>query len=219
MEHSRPQRYAMTAQEHREKGQLSDAGTYYTAAAHGWLMRFQRLPEDLPESYDVPAQSPKYLGRGVQDILAAALCFRLANLPERSKNRCRQGLLFVKDVLDYGGIGEETEGHPRIGLLHEMTGDLYLLGELNGYDDSYEVAEEKYSDINTQRSWQSEPEFDSLIRFVIELAESTNYKLDEQTKRQILHESLTTRIRYKREHFPSIVAKVLEDGTWHSDTI
>lgn len=207
----------MVAQEQRNKGAFDDAGRYYTAAAHGWFMRFRSLPEDLPDSYSVPASSPKYLGRGVQDILASALCFRLADAPDRCQNRCEQGLLFVNDLLDHQELVQESDEQPRIGLLHEMVGDLRLFGDLEGHDDAYRTAQEYYEGVSSQRGWQSEPEFDSQIRTLVELAKSADYGLEKGTERKILHESLTARIEYKREHYPTIIQEVLTDGTWHSD--
>lgn len=205
----------MAAQEKRNNGKFTDAGNYYTAAANGWFMRFWYLPEDLPESNDIPANSIKYLARGVQDMLAAALCFRLTDSLDRYRNRCKQGVLFVEDIIEYDGLNET----PRVGLLHEMIGDLKLFGEFDGYDDYYLRAAKQYSNVDSHRGWQAEPEFDSLIRTVVELAKSTNYGLDNRTEEKILHDSLTARIKYKREHFPSIVAEILEDGTWYSDTL
>lgn len=219
MTHSLPQRYAIVAQEQRDDEQFSNAGVYYTAAAHGWFMRFWCLPEDLPGSYNVPTNSAKYLGRGVQDTLAAALCFRLENSLNRCQNRCEQGLLFVEELLDDDEFVREADENPRVGLLYEIIGDLRLFGELEGYDDAYLTAKEHYDGVSSQRGWQSEPEFDSLIRTLVELAKSTDYGLDEQTEKQILHKSLLARIEYKRKHYPSIIEEVLADGTWTSDTI
>src|SRR6056297_3123557 len=133
MQHSRPQRYAMAAQEKRNNGKFTDAGNYYTAAANGWFMRFWYLPEDLPESNDIPATSVKYLARGVQDMLAAALCFRLIGSLDRSRNRCKQGILIVEDIIEYGEVDNGLNETPRVGLLHEMIGDLKLFGGFDGY--------------------------------------------------------------------------------------
>jgi hypothetical protein len=219
MTHSLPQRYAIVAQEQRDRKRFNNAGVYYTAAAHGWFMRFRCLPEDLPDSYNAPANSAKYLGRGVQDMLAAALCFRLENSLDQCQNRCKQGLLFIEDLLNHDGFAQEIDEKPRIGLLYEMIGDLRLFGEFEDYDDAYLTAKDHYGGVNSQRGWQSEPEFDSLIRTLVELAKSTDYGLDERTEKQILHKSLLDRIEYKRKHYPSIIQEVLTDGTWDSDAI
>lgn len=209
----------MVAQEQRNSGAFDNAGVYYTAAAHGWFMRFRRLPEDLPDKCSVPATSPKYLGRGVQDLLAGALCFRLADAPNRCRNHCKQGLLFLEDLLEHDELVQESDEQPRIGLLHEMIGDLRLFGDLNTHDNAYAVAEEYYENVDSQRGWQAEPEFDSLVRILVELAESADCNFEEKTKRRILHDSLTARIEFKREHYPTIIENVLTDGNWYSEEV
>lgn len=219
MTYSRPQRYAIVAQEQRADGELKDAGIYYTAAAHGWFMHFLRLPEDIPNSYSIPAHSFKHLGRGVQDMLAAGLCFRLADSLPQCQNRCEQGLLAVEELIEQGALFRESDEKPRVGLLHEMIGDLRLFGELGDHDEAYAVAEKQYEEVSSQRNWQSEPEFDSLIRTLVELARSTDYGLDKRTEERILHKTLLDRIKYKRKHYPSIIEEVLADGTWESDTV
>lgn len=219
MPYSRPQRYAIVAQERRADGELENAGIYYTAAAHGWFMHFLRLPEDIPDQYSIPAYSFKHLGRGVQDMLAAGLCFRLANSLYQCQNHCKQGLLVAEELIERDEVFRESDKKPRVGLLHEMIGDLRLFGELGEHDEAYAAAEEQYEGVKSQRNWQSEPEFDSLMRLLVELAKSTDYELDKRTEERILHKSLLDRIKYKRKHYPSIIEGVLADGMWESDTL
>lgn len=212
MTYTRPQRYTIYAEEQRENELFDVAGVYYTAASHGWLMQFHYLPEDLPESENIPASSPQQLGRAIQDLLSAILCFRLAGELDRGRNHSKRGVLLVEDLLDHED-GFKSD-NPRKGLLYEMLGDLYLFGNLDSPNEAYLTAGEYYESADSPRGWQAEPEFDSLIRLLIDLADSLNYDLDEKTRRDILHQSLIARIEYKRNHYGKILDEVLAIGKW-----
>jgi hypothetical protein len=210
-----PSRYREFAKAQRVDEQYEVAGVYYIAASNGWFMKFRNLPDDLP-SGDAPSYSTSELGYAAKDLLSGALCFRLANMMERARTYCKSGILHISDILDNEGIGNGEWGHPRIGLLHEIRGDLRLFGGFGTYDEEYANAEKYYKGAESQRGWSAESEFDSLIRLLIKLADGSNYHIDKNTRVKIHHLSLDRRIQYKREHYPDILQHVLENGGWTS---
>ena len=210
----RPQRYTELAQDFRHEGSLMTAGIYYGAASDGWLASFWRLPEDLRDGYEPPANSPRFLGRAVQDQLAGALCFRLAAADQRLRIRCRRCALVLDELLEAGAFDGVP---PRVGLLYEGLGDLRLFGKLGKHNAAYAKAATQYETAESVMGWQAEPEFDSLIRPLMELADSVGYGIGDDERTRISVKSLEARINYKRDHYPAIVDAVLDAGNWESD--
>lgn len=218
--------YKDFAREQRQQGNLTVAGAYYVSTAHGYLMRFRRKPswgnDDSMEDHigeEEPLSSSWFrrstgLGPGMRYMIAGGLCFRLGDAMERCRSCCRQGILFLQDVLDH----EDTHmASPQIGIYHEMIGDLRLIGELGDHESSYESARERYRTSEHDLGWSMEDDFDDMMHYVLELADSVDYGISEDTWEQIYRLSLEERIRFKREEFPQIIEHVIEDGNWESD--
>jgi hypothetical protein len=217
--------YEHFAREHRQSGNLTTAGLYYVATAHGNFMRFRRLPsttndnstEDTADN-GTPGSPrlrwPTALGISVVYMTAGGLCFRLADAMDRSHTCCTQGTLFLQDILDHESADIAS---PQIGLYHEMIGDLRLVGGLGDHDAAYERAHERYRTADSDLGWSMEDDFDDVMQFVLELADSVDYGISEETWEQIYRLSLEERITFKRDNYPTIINRVLEDGNWDSD--
>lgn len=212
-----PQQYTRVAEDFRANGKPEAAAGYYLSASHGWYMRSRYLPADLPNSDDFVGIWPERVGRYVQDLLSALLCFRLADKQERARIHGEAGVLMVRDLMEEPSIQHKLTD-PRKGLFHEMLGDLFLFSELDSADEAYTTAKPLYVAADSQMGWQAEPEFDSLIRLLVTLADSVGYDIEENTRRRILALSLVDRIEYKMEHYETILNRVLEAGEWKSDT-
>jgi hypothetical protein len=218
--------YEDFARDQRQKGNVTIAGVYYVATAHGNFMRFRRQPstiddesmEDLIDEKESLTSSrfrwSTGLGRAITAMIAGGLCFRLADTMDRCQANCTQGTLFLQDVLDHEG---NYIASPRIGLYHEMIGDLRLVGELGDYDEAYNTAHKRYRNAEHDLGWSMEDDFDDLMFIVRELANSVEYEISEDTWEQIYRLSLEERIRFKREEYPHIIDRVIEDGNWDSD--
>ena len=217
MTHSEPMQYARYAIQMRKKGNLEEAGIYYTASAHGWLMKFRQLPEDVPEENE-SYQSPMNLGRGVQNLLLASLCYRMNDNIGRCRNHCRQGILITEDLLNCEDEFQKEGREPQLGLLHEIIGDFHLFADLDGYAQSYNSAM-KYYDVDNQLGWQAEPEFESLINMLIKLASSVDHEIDNETEDLIRYRSLTDRIEYKKSHYPDVIKKVIKNKGWEATNL
>lgn len=219
--------YKHFAQEQRRSGNLAVAGAYYIATAHGNLMRFRRQPstiddesiEDIIDEEQSPLDSPWFrwptgLGKGMRYMIAGGLCFRLADKMDRCRACCTQGMALLQYVLNHEGAGIAS---PRIGLYHEMVGDLKLVGELGDHEASYDAARERYRNAESDLGWSMEDDFDDLMYIVLELAESVDYGISADTREQIYRTSLEERIRFKRNHYPQIIERVVEAGNWDSE--
>lgn len=208
--------YRRYARELRRQGYLRSAGEYYVAGAYGELMRFRPLPDE-PEGGEQPSQAHRtsHFAYGIRQLLLGGLCFRLDGSLDRCRNYCEQGDLFVSDLLTSG----EFEAEPMVGLCHEITGDLRVVGDLANAESAYETAAEYYAGTESHLGWQMEDEFDDFSLLVSELADSTGYDIDPETREQITRTSLDARIRFKREHFSEIIKAVLADGNWNSEVL
>lgn len=218
--------YERFAQEQRQEGNLPLAGAYYIAAAHGHFMRFRRQPSSIDDKSlkeimekEDPLTSPRFhwptgIGGGIRYLIAGGLCFRLVNERDRCQTCCKQGILFLQDILDHESADMEL---PTIGLYHEMIGDLRLVGLLGEYEASYDAAYKRYRDADSDLGWSMEDDFDDLMLTVLQLAESVEYEISTETREQVYRTSLEERIRFKRNHYPQIIERVVEAGNWDSE--
>lgn len=227
-----PREYAEAAREFRRSGDLILAGGYYTASSHARFARsWSFLTDDLKND---PREeiSPSEIGYGVESLLAAALCYRLAGEMDRCRTRCEQGIRLIDDINEnepgwFEGMGlDEGKSNARSGLAHELIGDFRLYGDLGGHEEEYATARREYETVRAEYPveapetvWQAEPEFAPTVSILIELARSTDYGLDEETATQIRDRSLVDRIEYKSDHYEAIIEEVLADGNWESDVI
>lgn len=218
--------YEDFARDQRQSGNLTIAGVYYVATAHGNFMRFRRQPstiddESMKDIIDEkePLNSSRFrwstgLGRAITAMIAGGLCFRLADAMDRCQSCCRQGTLFLQDVLTHEGTHMAS---PQIGLYHEMIGDLRLVGQLGDHEASYDAAYERYRNAEHDLGWSMEDDFDDMMQYVLELADSAEYGISEDTWEQIYRLSLEERIQFKREEYPHIIDRVIENDNWDSD--
>lgn len=105
----------------------------------------------------------------------------------------------------------------RIGLYHEVIGDLRLIGELGDHQTAYKAAHDRYRGAGHDLGWSMEDDFDDMMRYVLKLANSVDYGISDDTREQIFRFSLEERIQFKRDHLPTIIEQVIEDGNWESD--
>jgi hypothetical protein len=188
------QEYGNKAHTHLAREEFTKAGDYYTFSAYSAIGSSE-------------FEATMNLGGGITGLLTAAICYRLAGEENRSKNRCEQGVLIVEDLQEF-----VFEHDVQIGLTYELTGDFQVIGELGGYEESYDTAREHYVDCENPFGWMGEPEFELPAVFFLRLANSTEYPIDDRTASEIRNTSLTRRVDYKSEHLPDVVRQVVEDG-------
>ena len=179
-------------------------------------MDFRRLPDDPTDAEaTIPNPRPFVFGYAISDLLAGALCYRLAGATSRCRRHCEQGELTVRDLLDEAVYTSDA----RIGLFHEIIGDFRLVGALGDHDEAYEVAAKRYETVDNDLGWSMEGGFEDAIQIPLELAESVGMGVDDDRRNELTYLSLDERIEFKRERYPEIVDAVLEAGNWESELV
>ncbi|WP_255191828.1 hypothetical protein [Natronobeatus ordinarius] len=106
-----------------------------------------------------------------------------------------------------------------VGFCHELRGDFRLVGDLGGHEDEYAIAAEQYETVENDLGWSSEPYIEDAIIVPVELADSVGFTLGEDERNRIMYLSLEDRIEYKRNQFPEIIDRVIENGNWDSEFV
>lgn len=187
-------KFVKHAENQQEAGNFESAGEYYGLAA------FASYAES---GYSLDKLGGSPIGRTMYYLLTSATCFRVAQANERSQLRCKQGILMLEELRDFS-----TERDPEIGILWETIGDLEIIGELNGYEDSYAKAALHYQNIGYDSNWAAEPPFDRSYRFFEKLLEIAEYELEDYLEPKFNH---MERLNFKRTRFPEIVKDAVEE--------
>lgn len=141
--------------------------------------------------------------------MAATICYRIAEAGERSQNRAEQGILIAKDLKEH-----IVKHDVQRGLMDEYVGDLLVLSGMDGVENAYSAANERYARTNKDSSWQAEPEFEMNIAFVLELARATNQDIGDEERKALTSGELASRPRYKQSHFSKIIEQVVDQESW-----
>lgn len=190
------------------------AADYYVAASHGWLMKKWWASDG-----DDHTPSAKTVGNWARDLFAGVLCYRIAGKNTRANNHGRYGLTLTDDLLTSGELTQTRNSEPRTALVHEIRGDFRLASQIGEPREEYDDAKKVYESIDsgdrqTHLAWQAEPEFIATISILLDIADGVGYEINDDLRERIQTTSLTDRIEYKREHYPAIVERALENGGW-----
>jgi len=185
------QEYRVKADELRNSKEFESAGDVYT------LLSYNLLEESELEK-------PHPIGDALNYLLTATLCYRLSN-SEKANLRAKEGILVAEEAKDH--IFEEE---PRKGLCFEFIGDFELVGDLKNPKESYENAEKIYDQLDESMkiSWLSEPEFGANYMFACRVSKSLGEELDPE----IESSSTKKRIKFKKEKFPELIEKIIEEN-------
>lgn len=205
----RPRDHASHARSLRQEGELRAAGDYYLASGFGNLMEFRRTEGD--------PISPKEFGRAIQMLLLGALGLRCAGETSRAACYCSIGSDIVADIRTNEPAFLEPEADAPVGLTHEFEADFRTVGGFGDPGESYELARERYERVAEQHRWSVEPEFEMPLLVLFDLAETTEFDVSDDLDAAV-RTSLVDRIEFKREHFGTIIDRVIEDENWESKT-
>ena len=141
-------------------------------------------------------------------MLVSSLCYKLGDMPDRSRNRCRQGILIAEDAKNH-----EVRHEPEKGILQEFVGDFRVLGELPNADEAYERATEIYESCGNPIGWNGEPLFASNMRFLRDMTKASGREpdYDSQEWQEILNTTFTARIEYKRENLEQMIYQIISN--------
>lgn len=192
--------YKEKAIENKAAKEFEEAGDRFTLAMHAILAESEYVTKPFEDDSLNSA-------RGLRCLLSAALYYRVGENLDRCRNRCKQGILLTEDLRDH-----VVTHDPQRGLMYEYIGDFRVIGNLEGWRVAYDTASDYYAECRNPIQWQAEPEFELNISFLLDLAEEGGIAVSRKQKNEISAESLTKRIAYKRENFPTIVDQFLPSG-------
>lgn len=170
---------------------------------------FVEAGEQFERAADEYLQEPNLrVAWGLYYLLHATVCFRLAGATE-SVDRCVRRGLDATDRLR----SEVVDEGPEVGMTHEFAGDFKVVGGRDDYEDDYHEAGRAYvdSDVAYDISWHAHPLFDQNLWFFDDLVDAAGVTVPEYVGHRVAN---VTRVLYKREELPGIVAGLVESGRW-----
>ncbi|RLM54123.1 hypothetical protein DVK02_11925 [Halobellus sp. Atlit-31R] len=186
------------------------AGDEYTRA--GWHV----LAEPRPGQGPFEPDERGWAGRGLQHLTAATVAYRVAGADARASRRAVEGIAVARD------LGTGLEAPVQRACLKEFVADFRAAGDTGGVGDAYQQAESAYGALdgveNVQR-WATSPLFEAAAAAVKQVARGlANGEI--AVGWEDLHGSdpadpgpfLAARARFKRQRFPSLVARTVDEG-------
>jgi hypothetical protein len=187
------------------------AGEAYTRAA--W--RTLSAPGDGRDPFETDERGR--VGRGLQYLVVAVLCYRVAGRDDRATRRGVEGVAVTRDLADAVAVG------PQEGCFGEFVADCKLVGGLDGHEAAYEAAENAYrgaaDGIEDPRKWATTPLFEAAKAPLQQAARSLDNGEIGVTWEDCHGDDpsspgafLAHRARFKRNRFPSLVDRVVANG-------
>jgi len=110
------------------------AGDAYTRAA------WDRLAQPREGRSPFEADERGWVGRALQRLVLAGVCYRVAGFDERATHRAREGVAVA------GDLETALTAPGQRGCLREFAADFRVVGGLDGASDAYDDAERAYRD-------------------------------------------------------------------------
>lgn len=189
------------------------AGDQYTRA--GWRALSDPDPDRNADPFAVEKHG--WVGRGLAQLVLASLSYRVAEYDSRSTRRAVAGIATTRDIA--AGI---THPAQRACLL-EFVGDFRVVAGLDGAVDAYETATAAYTDasaeITTPQEWSTTPLFDAAAAPLKQAARGPANGEIAVTWDDLHGDDpadagafLGARPRYKRQRFPQIVSRLIDNN-------
>lgn len=192
--------YMRQALDLRKDGQFVDAGDHYTVAA------YESLARGLPGKYGIK------ISGGEVHLLRAAICYRVGDRMDRSRNRCRQGILIAEDMIDrVFDMVPPTNFYDRArrGVWYEYIGDFRCIGDLRDPAAAYEKAIEVYEAADDPDTMYSEQEHSYTMAVYREVAKAVDRDpgpIDDMCNEL----TLSDWVEQKRETYPSLLMEATD---------
>jgi len=187
------------------------AGDAYSRAA------WDRLAEPRDGRSPFDADERGWVGRPLQRLALAGVCYRVAGRDDRARHRAREGAAVARD------LENALEEPAQQACLREFAADFHAIGELDGADAAYDDAEAAFRDaagsVDSVETLTTTPLFQAgadTLRQVARGPENGEIAVPWEK----LHGPdpddvgafLAHRARLKRQRFPSLLARVVDDG-------
>ncbi|QKG91312.1 hypothetical protein HPS36_00085 [Halorubrum salinarum] len=175
------------------------------------------LADPRPDLDPFEPDEKGWIGQGLQQLLAAAVAYRVAGVGERAGRRAAEGIAAARDfqsVLDEPG---------QTACLAEFVADFRVAGGLGGAGDAYDAAAERYQTagdaVDSPQALATTPLFEAAAATIKQVARG---QADGEIaiKWEDLHgpdpswpgEFLAHRARFKKQRFPGLVERAVDDG-------
>lgn len=188
------------------------AGDAYTRAAWARLAR----PREGQSPFD--ADEKGWVGRALQSLAVAGVCYRVAGRDERATHRGREGAAVAADL-------EHALAEPaQRACLREFVADFHAIGDLPGTSEAYDEAEAAYQDavgtVTDVQTVTTTPLFQAAAAPLKQVARglddgeiAVSWETLHGPDPENVGRFLGHRVRYKRQRFPSLLANAVERGT------
>jgi len=194
------------------------AAREYETAGNRYTRGGRRVLADPRSDLDPFAPDEKgWIGQGLQQLLAAAVAYRVAGEGSRATHRAVEGVAATRDfqrVLDAPGQGA---------CLAEFVADFRVAGGLDGAERAYDDAADRYAavddEIESPQALATTPLFGAAAATIKQVARGqANGEI--AIKWEDLHgadpsrpgEFLAHRARFKKQRFAGLVEKAIADG-------
>ena len=193
------------------RGVYAPAGDEYTRA--GWRV----LADPRPDVDTFEIGDRGWIGDGLGYLVVATVCYRVAGADARATRRAIAGVAAAKD------LAAAAEHPAQRACFLEFVGDFRAAGGLDGASAAYDSAADAYrtaaAEIDDPREWATTPLFGAAAAPLKQVARGpANGEI--AVTWEDLHGSdpgapgdfLAARASYKRQRFPSLVERVVDDG-------
>jgi hypothetical protein len=189
------------------------AGDAYTRAA--WATLADPRPEDGRDTFAPDGKG--WVGKGLQHLVTSAVCYRVRGRSDRATRRGVEGVAVARDL-------EHALAHPvQHACLREFVADCRVVAGMDGAADAYDDAVAAYEDaadeIDDPQYWGTTPLFGAAAAPIEQVARGpANGEI--AVTWEDLHGPdpsdpgafLAHRARYKRQRFPALVERVVDEG-------
>jgi hypothetical protein len=193
------------------------AAREYEAAGNRYTRGGRRvLADPRPDLDPFEPDEKGWIGQGLQQLLAAAVAYRVAGADPRATQRAVEGIAATRDfqrVLDAPGQGA---------CLAEFVADFRVAGDLDGAEAAYDDAADRYAsvgdEIDSPQALATTPLFGAAAATIKQVARGqANGEI--AVEWEDLHGSdpsrpgdfLAHRARFKRQRFAGLVERAVED--------
>ena len=208
----------------------TDDGGHYDAAVDALAAReYERagdrytrggrrvLADPRPEIDPFEPDEKGWIGQGIQQLLAAAVAYRVAGADGRATQRVVEGIAASRD------FGRVLDGSGQGACLSEFVADFRVAGGLDGAEGAYDDAAQQYeaagADVDTPQALATTPLFEAAAATIKQVARG---QADGEIaiKWEDLHgadpdrpgDFLAHRARFKKQRFRGLLERAVDDG-------
>ena len=158
-----------------------------------------------------------WVGQGLQQLLAAAVAYRVAGLDGRAGRRAAEGVAATRDL-------EAALRRPgQAACLGELVADFRVAGGLGGDDDAYDDAAERYAaagdEIDSPQALATTPLFEAAAATIRQVARgqadgeiAINWEDLHGSDPSRPGDFLAHRARFKNQRFAGLVERAVDEG-------